>query len=140
MQEHSRGNEMTHNIKEKCSCGEEHIHEEIHTDSHEGATVCSLKKEFYGSPKEANEFTEKVMKELVEWCKIKEFLIGHIKAFIHGGGIKVNYSTVGDAINVDVRKNELIVIGFTAIIFGVAEHDLKHKILELMDNKCNCKS
>lgn len=106
----------------------------VRISRHEGAVVGALEQRVSGKKEDLARLIEEEISRLARWTEEKGGLVGHIKASLQTPGGTLFFSCTGDEVQCRELPDTGERLSFTAILFFVAEEQLKNK-LEALRNQ-----
>lgn len=124
---HNCDHEHSHDDHENCN----HDHSGIESHMHEESTVVSGKREITGDIEIISEKLQTELKKLASWVEENGGIVGHIKAYLDGGGRGYMLSTTGDEVHCKEMQSSLVHVVVTAIVFNVTIHEMECKVADI---------
>ena len=100
---------------------------------HDLATVGSFQMTVMAGLEEAKETLTGSLKDLADWVKGKDGMIGHIKAYVEDLGPAYMLSITEDEVSEKTNEEKKAQVTFAVIIFNVSMDDLEAKLTEVRD-------
>lgn len=129
-QEHHDCCEHDHGHHDCCEHGHDHHGIESHT--HEGAAVVSGNVEITGDIEQIKEWLQIELENLALWIEEQGGIIGHIKAYIEGGGYGTMLSTTGRDVQCKTIANTAVQVNVASIVYGVNIKEVECKVADII--------
>ena len=101
---------------------------------HNGAIILSLSRELPLNFDKSEKILQNKMEELSAWVNKQGGLVGHIKAYVTQKSKSAMISTTGNGCNIIPAESDSTLLDLTVIVFMVDEHQMCHRINEMLEH------